>query len=46
MAVSFTTIIVYEVIKIWKALGTRTKKHFSGGEIRENGHLPAPGYRD
>ncbi len=28
MAVSFTTIIVYEVIKIWKALGTRAKEAF------------------
>ena len=30
MAVSFTTIIVYEVIKIWKALGTRAKEAFFG----------------
>ncbi len=30
MAVSFTTIIVYEVIKIWKALGTRALEAFFG----------------
>jgi hypothetical protein len=30
MAVSFTTIIVYEVIKIWKALGTRALAAFFG----------------
>src|SRR5437868_11788387 len=30
MAVSFTTIIVYEVIKIWKALGTRSLEAFFG----------------
>ncbi len=30
MAVSFTTIIVYEVIKIWKALGQRALKAFFG----------------
>jgi hypothetical protein len=30
MAVSFTTVIVYEVIKIWKALGTRALSAFFG----------------
>jgi len=30
MAVSFTTIITYEVIKIWKALGTRALEAFFG----------------
>lgn len=30
MAVSFTTVIVYEVIKIWKALGTRALDAFFG----------------
>jgi hypothetical protein len=30
MAVTFTTIIVYEVIKIWKALGTRALEAFFG----------------
>ena len=29
-AVSFTTIITYEVIKIWKALGTRALEAFFG----------------
>ncbi len=33
MAVSFTTIIVYEVIKIWKALGTRAKEAFFGNRM-------------
>jgi hypothetical protein len=28
--VSFTTIITYEVIKIWKALGTRALEAFFG----------------
>jgi hypothetical protein len=27
-AVTFTTVITYEVIKIWKALGTRTGRFF------------------
>jgi hypothetical protein len=30
MAVSFTTVITYEVIKIWKALGTRALEAFLG----------------
>jgi hypothetical protein len=30
MAVTFTTIIIYEVIKIWKALGTRALEAFFG----------------
>ena len=30
MAVSFTTVITYEVIKIWKALGTRALEAFFG----------------
>jgi hypothetical protein len=30
MAVSFTTVIVYEVIKIWKALGMRAIPAFFG----------------
>ncbi|MGZ5504618.1 MAG: lycopene cyclase domain-containing protein [Chthoniobacterales bacterium] len=30
IAVSFTTVIVYEVIKIWKALGTRALNAFFG----------------
>ncbi len=30
MAVSFTTVITYEVIKIWKALGTRALQAFFG----------------
>ena len=30
LAVSFTTVIVYEVIKIWKALGTRALSAFFG----------------
>jgi len=30
MAVSFTTVIVYEVIKIWKALGRRALSAFFG----------------
>jgi len=30
MAVSFTTVIVYEAIKIWKALGTRALSAFFG----------------
>jgi hypothetical protein len=30
MAVSYTTVIVYEVIKIWKALGTRALEAFFG----------------
>jgi hypothetical protein len=30
MAVSFTTIIIYETIKIWKALGTRALEAFFG----------------
>jgi hypothetical protein len=30
LAVSFTTIITYEVIKIWKALGTRSLEAFFG----------------
>jgi len=30
LAVSFTTVIIYEVIKIWKALGTRALEAFFG----------------
>jgi len=30
MAVSFTAVITYEVIKIWKALGTRVLEAFFG----------------
>jgi hypothetical protein len=30
MAVTFTTVIVYEVIKIWKALGRRALSAFFG----------------
>ena len=30
MAVSYTTVIVYEVIKIWKALGTGVLEAFFG----------------
>jgi len=30
MAVSFTTVIIYEVIKIWKAMGTRALEAFFG----------------
>jgi hypothetical protein len=30
LAVSFTTVITYEVIKIWKALGTRALEAFFG----------------
>jgi hypothetical protein len=30
MAVSFSTVITYEVIKIWKALGTRALEAFFG----------------
>ncbi|HXJ56806.1 MAG TPA: hypothetical protein VNU68_09090 [Verrucomicrobiae bacterium] len=30
LAVSFTTVIVYEVIKIWHALGTRAWEAFFG----------------
>jgi hypothetical protein len=30
MAVSFSTVITYEVIKIWKALGTRALETFFG----------------
>ena len=30
LAVSFTTVISYEVIKIWKALGTRALEAFFG----------------
>lgn len=30
LAVSFTTVIIYEVIKIWKALGTRAPEAFFG----------------
>jgi hypothetical protein len=30
MAVTFTTVITYEVIKIWKALGTRALRAFFG----------------
>ena len=29
-AVTFTTVITYEVIKIWKALGTRALEAFFG----------------
>jgi hypothetical protein len=29
-AVVFTTVIVYEVIKIWQALGVRAKEAFLG----------------
>jgi hypothetical protein len=29
-AVTFTTVVTYEVIKIWKALGTRTLEAFFG----------------
>lgn len=35
MAVTFTTIITYEVIKIWKALGTRALEAFFGVEQRD-----------
>jgi len=28
--VSFTAVITYEVIKIWKALGTRAREAFFG----------------
>jgi hypothetical protein len=30
LAVAFTTVIIYEVIKIWKALGTRALEAFLG----------------
>jgi hypothetical protein len=30
MAVSYTTVIVYEVIKIWQAMGTRALEAFFG----------------
>jgi hypothetical protein len=30
LAVTFTTVITYEVIKIWKALGTRALQAFFG----------------
>ena len=30
LAVTFTTVITYEVIKIWKALGTRALEAFFG----------------
>jgi hypothetical protein len=30
LAVTFTTVIIYEVIKIWKALGTRALEAFFG----------------
>jgi hypothetical protein len=30
LAVTFTTVITYEVIKIWKALGTRALAAFFG----------------
>jgi hypothetical protein len=37
LAVSFTTVITYEVIKIWQALGTRALAAFFGIGLNENG---------
>jgi hypothetical protein len=48
-AVTFTTVIVYEVIKIWQALGVRAKEAFFGlgahgaEPISSPSHPPAPG---